>query len=118
AALRALFVARRLQPEAIVRGLTQARLAGRLQVVAGALEWIFDVAHNVPAAKVLAEELAAREPRARTLAVVGMLEDKDAGGVARQLDAQIDHWILCGIEEPRGLRAPQLRERFGSLRGT
>jgi dihydrofolate synthase / folylpolyglutamate synthase len=118
AALRALFAGRQLQPAAIVHGLTQARLAGRLQVIAGAPEWIFDVAHNVPAAKVLAGELAAREARARTLAVVGMLADKDAGGVARQLDAHIDHWILCDIHEPRGLSAAQLRERFGSLRGT
>jgi dihydrofolate synthase / folylpolyglutamate synthase len=118
AALRALFAARAPQRAAIERGLTQAQLAGRLQTVAGAVEWIFDVAHNVPAASVLAAELASRPPRARTLALVGMLSDKDARGVAQQLDACIDHWILCGIQEPRGLSAAELRVRFGPLRGT
>jgi len=118
AALRALFPERTPQRVAIEQGLRQARLAGRLQVVTGAVEWVFDVAHNVPAAKVLVSELLARAPRARTIAVVGMLSDKDAGGVAQQLDAHIDHWILCGIQEPRGLSAAELRARFGSLRGT
>jgi dihydrofolate synthase/folylpolyglutamate synthase len=118
AALRALFAERTPHRTAVALGLRQARLAGRLQIITGAVEWIFDVAHNVPAANVLAGELAARAPRARTLAVVGMLSDKDAGGVAQQLDAQIDHWILCGIQEPRGLSAPELRARFGTLRGT
>ena len=40
------------------------------------------------------------------------------GRSSEQLDAQIDHWILCGIQEPRGLSAPELRARFGTLRGT
>ena len=118
AALRALFAGRAPQRTAIEQGLMQARLPGRLQVIAGEVEWIFDVAHNVPAATVLAGELAARARRARTIAVVGMLSDKDAGGVAQRLDAHIDHWILCGIQEPRGLSAAELRARFGSLRGT
>ncbi len=118
AALRALFGRRALQREAVERGLTQLALAGRLQILPGPVEWVFDVAHNVPAATVLAAELEARAVRSRTLAVVGMLADKDATGVAQQLDRYVDHWILCGIQEARGLSAAQLHERFGSLRGT
>jgi dihydrofolate synthase/folylpolyglutamate synthase len=118
AALRALFAGRALQRDALERALRQVQLAGRLQTLAGPVEWIFDVAHNPAAARVLAAELAARAPRTRTLAVVGMLSDKDAHGVAQQLDACIDHWILCSIQEPRGLSAAELRARFGQLRGT
>jgi dihydrofolate synthase / folylpolyglutamate synthase len=118
AALRALGADRVLERAALERALTQVQLAGRMQVLPGPIEWLFDVAHNVPAARVLAAELSARAPRGRTLAVVGMLSDKDAAGVARELDAKIEHWILCGIQETRGLSAAQLHERFAPLRGT
>jgi dihydrofolate synthase/folylpolyglutamate synthase len=61
--------------------------------------------------------LRARAPARRTLAVFGMLSDKDARAVADQLDPLIDHWLLCGIEEPRGLVVAELRARLGTLRG-
>jgi dihydrofolate synthase/folylpolyglutamate synthase len=104
---------------ALAAGLAAARIAGRLQLVAGPVEWLLDVAHNEPAAAVLAAELRARPRATRSLGVVGMLGDKDVRAVAAQLDPLIDHWIFCGIaEEPRGLAAAALRERAGALRGT
>ncbi|MCC7462629.1 MAG: bifunctional tetrahydrofolate synthase/dihydrofolate synthase [Gammaproteobacteria bacterium] len=104
---------------AIAAGLERARIAGRLQIVPGAVEWLLDVAHNEPAAAVLAAELAAQGTAGRRIAVVGMLGDKDVRAVTARLDALIDHWIFCGIaEEPRGLDAATLRERAGPVRGT
>jgi dihydrofolate synthase / folylpolyglutamate synthase len=47
AALGALFAVRPLRYDAIAQGLAQARLPGRLQRVAGEVEWVFDVSHNV-----------------------------------------------------------------------
>jgi dihydrofolate synthase/folylpolyglutamate synthase len=70
------------------------------------------VAHNEPAAAVLAAELAARPARGRTIAVLGMLADKDAAAVVQQLRAHVQSWVLCSIGEPRGLSAAQLQARL------
>jgi dihydrofolate synthase/folylpolyglutamate synthase len=92
-------------------------LPGHFQIVPGEVEWILDVAHNEPAAKVLARARAARRVEGRTIAVAGMLADKDAAAVAAALDAAIDHWLLASItDEPRGLSAAALQQRLPVLR--
>ena len=117
AALRVLLAPRLAEPQAIGAALQDVRLPGRLQFVAGPVEWVFDVAHNEAAAAVLAAELRARPVRGRTLAVFAVLSDKDADAVAAQLDALIDHWLLCALPGPRALAPEQLRQRMGVLRG-
>jgi dihydrofolate synthase/folylpolyglutamate synthase len=100
------------------RALRTARIAGRLQIVPGEVEWVLDVAHNEPAAAVLAAELRALPRRERCIAVVGVLGDKDMAAIAAHLDPLVDHWVFCGIAaEPRGLGAAALRARAGNLRG-
>lgn len=101
-----------LDREAIARALRAVRLPGRFQVVAGAPEWILDVAHNEPAAQVLATNLRARPAAGRTIAVAGVLADKDVAGIGRALAPCIDEWVLCGLDGPRGLDAAALRERL------
>ncbi len=101
----------------VARALRAVRLPGHFQIVPGEVEWILDVAHNEPAAKVLARALAARRVEGRTIAVAGMLADKDAAAVAAALDAAIDHWLLASItDEPRGLSAAALQQRLPVLR--
>ncbi len=102
-----------LDAAAAARALGAVRLPGRFQIVPGAVEWILDVAHNEPAAQILAENLRARPVRGRTLGVCGILTDKDAGGIARALDDSIDAWVLCGLPGPRGTTAQALAERLG-----
>lgn len=101
------------QADAGRAGDTLARLSlpGRFQVVPGPVEWILDVAHNEPAARALAANLDARPCEGRTLAVTGILGDKDAPAIAAVLDARVDEWVLCGIDAPRGLAAAQLAAR-------
>src|SRR5690348_9446085 len=71
---------------AALRGV---RIAGRFQRVAGEVEWILDVAHNVQAAETLRENLR-RLPRARrTLAICGILGDKDIRGIMARLAGEI-----------------------------
>jgi dihydrofolate synthase/folylpolyglutamate synthase len=98
--------------------LRALRLAGRLQRLPGAVEWVLDVAHNAPAAAVLAGELRRWPIAGRTLAIVGMLADKDAAAVAAALDPVVDHWLLCDTQgDARALSAAALRSRLGTLRG-
>jgi dihydrofolate synthase/folylpolyglutamate synthase len=82
-----------------IRGV---RLPGRFQVVPGEVEWIFDVAHNVPAAEVLAKLLRGSPPR-RTIAVSGILGDKDVAGIAATLADAIDLWVPATLAGPRAL---------------
>jgi dihydrofolate synthase/folylpolyglutamate synthase len=81
------------------------------------VEWILDIAHNEPAARVLAAELAARPlPRGtgqgRTFAVIGVLKDKDAAAIAAALGGVIDRWIVCALPGPRGGSAEELAARL------
>jgi dihydrofolate synthase/folylpolyglutamate synthase len=56
---------------------------------------------------VLAEGLESM-PAARTLAVFGMLSDKDAAGVASAMAQSVDLWLICSLAGPRGAAAEQL----------
>src|SRR5947208_1847891 len=114
-----------LEEGAVSRALRAVRLPGRFQVVPGEVEWILDIAHNPPAAEVLSRQLRERampgaergeRPRARTFAVIGVLADKDAGGIAAALAGLIDHWIVCTLPGARGSSAGQLAERLGRPR--
>jgi len=96
---------------ALHRALRQLSLPGRFQVVPGPVQWILDVAHNEPAARVLADNLRARPVAGRTLIVAGILGDKDVEAIARQLAPCAQEWILCGIDAPRGISAEALRAR-------
>src|SRR5438105_1287200 len=60
---------------------------------------------------------AKRGARARTFAVIGVLADKDAAGIAAALAGLIDHWILCTLPGARGSSAGQLAQRLGRPRG-
>ena len=85
-------------------------LPGRLQVHHDAendLEWIFDVAHNEQAMRVLVDALDKKMPKPTTI-VLGMLGDKNVGDVIAVLAPRADQWILAGLEPPRGLEAQQL----------
>jgi len=112
AAARRLLAPRPLEAAAVAAALRSVRLPGRLQFVPGPVEWVLDVAHNEPAAQVLAAELVARPAAGRTLGVLGMLGDKDAAAVVRSLAGNVDGWILCTIDTPRGLDAAALRARL------
>jgi dihydrofolate synthase/folylpolyglutamate synthase len=107
-----------LDERVVAAALGGVRLAGRFQVIAGDVEWILDIAHNEPAARVLAAQLRERplpQPGApgegRTIAVIGVLADKDAAGIGAALAELIDLWIVCTLPGPRGLPAAQLAQR-------
>jgi dihydrofolate synthase/folylpolyglutamate synthase len=96
----------RIPAAAVVQGLAGVRLAARFQVIApatpGAPTWILDVAHNPAAARVLARNLRDRPSDGRTLAVCGILADKDAAGVVAELGDRIDAWWCVTTDGDRG----------------
>ena len=97
--------------EAAIRaGLVAARVAGRFQRIASAPDVIVDVAHNPDAARALAATLRANPVSGRTLAVVGMLADKDAEGVFAALAGCVDAWWTCTPDSPRARDAASLAD--------
>lgn len=97
------------------RGLAEVVLPGRFQVLPGRPQVILDVAHNPDAAQVLADNLGAAGFAAETLAVFGMLRDKDIAGVARRLAPRVTRWHLCTLGGPRGTDAAALADILSSI---
>jgi dihydrofolate synthase/folylpolyglutamate synthase len=93
------------------QALLQARVRGRFQVHPGEVEWVLDVAHNVPAAEVLRQNLETL-PRRRTLAVAGILVDKDIAGIAATIAPSIDGWILAALDSPRAVATAALASKL------
>jgi dihydrofolate synthase/folylpolyglutamate synthase len=91
-------------------GLTSAFVAGRFQVLPGSPLRVLDVAHNPQAARVLAATLAQQKVAGRTLAVFGMLKDKDIASVARAMAAGVDGWYLATLGGERGATAAELAD--------
>jgi dihydrofolate synthase / folylpolyglutamate synthase len=110
----------RVDERSVARALRMVRLAGRFQVVPGSGgsgpgEWILDIAHNEPAAKIFAAHVKQRalpSARGRTVAVVGILGDKDAPEIVGALQPLVDQWVLCSLPGPRGGSASQLAQRL------
>jgi dihydrofolate synthase/folylpolyglutamate synthase len=90
------------------RGLAEVTLPGRFQVLPGRPQVILDVAHNVEAARTLADNLAVSAFAPETIAVCGMLRDKDIGGVLRELAPRITRWHLASLPGARGAAAEVL----------
>jgi dihydrofolate synthase/folylpolyglutamate synthase len=102
---------------AVEQGLSQVRLLGRFQVIkpeAISPTWILDVAHNPDAARVLVRNLNAGPVSGRTLAVCGILADKDAADIADILDDSIDEWWCAPLDGARGRSGEELA---GEVRG-
>ncbi len=111
AALRALD--KPLPRAAIVEGVAQARIRGRLQAFErDGVEVLVDVGHNPQAARELAAALKAATITGRTVAVFAALQDKDAVGVVEALADRVDGWHLAGLEGARAQSATALLARL------
>ena len=89
-------------------GLLLADLEGRFQVLPGRPVVILDVAHNPHAARALAANLASMPKSAHTLAVFGMLEDKDIAGVIGAVKSSVTQWFVASTGGPRAASAARL----------
>jgi len=96
-------------------GLATVRLAGRFQVLPGRPQIILDVAHNPQAAQTLAQNLADSGYARETIAVLGMLRDKDIAGVVRAVAPRITRWHVCSLGGARGAAASELAGALAQL---
>jgi dihydrofolate synthase/folylpolyglutamate synthase len=98
------------------RGLAEVALPARFQVLPGRPQVVLDVAHNPEAAAVLAHNLGEGGYAPETIAVFGMLRDKDIAGVVRAVAPRITKWNLATLPGPRGADSAFLSEVFFQLK--
>ena len=119
AAIAALDTLRQRLPIAakdVRRALAEVNLPGRFQVLPGRPQVVLDVAHNPEAAAVLAANLGDSGFSPETIAVFGMLRDKDIAGVMRAVAPRITRWHLATLPGPRGADARLLSSIFLELK--
>ena len=93
----------------IHEALRAVHLIGRFQQLQSNPNVITDVAHNPHAAKSLAQNLKSIPCAGKTLAVFGMLADKDIAGVIDAIQDEIDVWYLADLHSVRGAKAVILK---------
>ncbi|MGW8309870.1 MAG: bifunctional tetrahydrofolate synthase/dihydrofolate synthase [Thiogranum sp.] len=102
---------------AVVAGLREAVLPGRIQCIAGAVEQVLDVSHNAQAAAALAQWLETTPAPGRCHAVVGMMRDKDAASFLQPLLPHVDHWYVTGLQLARAGPSEWLATELAGLAG-
>ena len=113
AAFAALDVLRERLPVAMQdlrSALAETVLPGRFQVLPGRPQVVLDVAHNPEAAAALAANLGDSGFAPETIAVFGMLKDKDIAGVVRAMAPRITRWHLATLQGPRGADSLHLKK--------
>lgn len=103
-----------LQTERVNEALAGLWLHGRMQRLDSDPRWLFDVAHNPAAATALEAALRAEPPAGRTIAILGLLDDKDVAGVVAPLAGVVDQWITVTADSPRAIQAEDLAGHVGN----
>ncbi|WMY96682.1 MAG: bifunctional tetrahydrofolate synthase/dihydrofolate synthase [Arsenophonus sp.] len=104
------YIAKTVSLKAINKGMINAKLPGRLQVISNQPYIILDVAHNPHAAHYLAKKISKlpRKNNTKVYAIAGMLIDKDIKGTLSCLKSQVDKWYLTSLNVLRGANAEKL----------
>jgi dihydrofolate synthase/folylpolyglutamate synthase len=94
----------RLDTEAVRSAAGEVEVPGRMQVVATDPLTIYDGAHNPAGARALREAITeVVGDRAPLVAVVGILDDKDAAGMLSELAAKAHRIVFTRSPHPRSL---------------
>ncbi|WP_166259852.1 bifunctional tetrahydrofolate synthase/dihydrofolate synthase [Marinobacter salicampi] len=122
AAVRAaLWLAPELSDKIIFDALARVRVPGRFERLRAEPAIFVDVGHNPHAATWLADRVEAARAEAgggatgRVFGIYACLTDKDARGVVSALANTVNHWLLTGLDVPRGLDTDVLVQRLEGL---
>lgn len=86
------------------RGLREAFVPGRFEIVPTLVPTILDVAHNPDGARALAQTLRAQPCVGRTFAIFGVMSDKDINAMIAALSSEVDEWHVCDLPVDRAAR--------------
>ena len=101
----------------IKAALLSYSVAGRFEFRPGNPSHILDVAHNADSIACLAELLEEQPCAGKTLAVVGMLEDKAHADALSEILPKISQWFIADLDVSRGMKATKLAKVVEKLDG-
>lgn len=93
---------------ALIQGINNTVLHGRLQLIKNPYPTLLDVAHNPHAAHYLARYLAVYFPNARVHAVFSAFADKDIPGLIEPLKDKVTYWYPALLPSKRAASSQQL----------
>jgi dihydrofolate synthase / folylpolyglutamate synthase len=112
------FLGHPVERGALERAGAETTIPGRVDVVAKEPLTVYDGAHNPAGARALAESLddvfGERRPR---VGAIGVLEDKDAAGMLRELLPKLDRVVFTRSRNPRSLSPGTLESLAEQLGG-
>ena len=106
-----------LDAAAVARAAAEVRIPGRLQIVGRGPLTLFDGAHNPDGMAALAESLPEIVAGRALVAVVSILDDKDAAAMLATLVPVCDALVLTSSQNPRALPPPTLQSLVRQLHG-
>ena len=106
-----------LDPAAVHVAAGRADVPGRFQTVAREPRTILDGAHNPSGISALASALRAAVPERPLVAVMSVLDDKDAAGMLSALLPGCDGAVFCASPNPRALPPATLSSLSDQLGG-
>ena len=92
-------------------GINNISLIGRYQRISSNPEIIVDVAHNADSAEKLMDNIN-REPKKNTIAVIGILKDKDVYSLVKPMVNNVDKWFCGTINSERGMNSDEIKTRM------
>jgi dihydrofolate synthase/folylpolyglutamate synthase len=111
------WLGRPAQPEAILHAAASTVVPGRFEVVDDAPTTILDGAHNPGGMAALADALRAAVHGRRVVAVVSILDDKDAPAMLRELLPLCNEVVCTASANPRALSPATLQSLTQQLAG-
>ena len=109
------FLGRELDPGSVAAAARALVVPGRFQVLEGAPVTLLDGAHNDGGIEALADSLPGFTAGRRLVAVVSILDDKDAAGMLRRLLVHCDAVVCTACTSPRALPAATLASLVGQI---
>ena len=100
--------------KAIYRGLSDAALIARCQLISSSPIVVVDVAHNLASIKRLTEFIQGFTVQGKIYALCGMLKDKQIEKCLGYMVNSIDEWKFVSIDHPRGSQSSELLSRLHS----
>ncbi len=116
-AVEAFFGDQPLDIDAVRAGFASVASPGRCEVVHRDPTIILDAAHNPHGAKALAETLRSEFNFDEIIAVVGILGDKDATGIFKELEPIVDHVIVTQSSSERAMASSEVEKIALSIFG-
>ena len=96
----------------IDEALRELFIPGRLQLIKGPINLLYDVSHNAQSAQLLAQYISGLKCAGRVHAIFSALKDKDILGIIYPLKDCVDLWYPAQLDNKRALNVDEMLHVF------